>query len=132
MEYSIENVKIFKNGDQYYLQNNVDTIPTGEQVTFHVPLFESGGNLIYEKMRHPDIGNYRRDRNIPSTGGAWPSSFDLLYFSVEHKTSNILNGRWVFKDLLDQECRTHALKSDGKIHHCRMGEFAEFTLTKVE
>ena len=133
MEYSIENVKIFKDGDQYYLQNTISYDLWGEQASFHVPLFDSGSTLVYDKATHPSIGNYFRNHiDMPSTGGIWPRHFDLLYFSVEHKTSHVLNGRWVFRDLLDDECRTHALMSDGKIHYCRMGEFAEFTLTKVE
>jgi hypothetical protein len=132
MEYSIENVKIFEDDKQLYLQNNVDTIPTGEQVTFHVPLFESEQNLVFEKLKHPTIGYYRRDKSMISTGGSWPSAFDLLYFSVENKSSGILKGAWVLRDLMDQDCLGLAEMSDGKIHPCRMGEFAEFTLVKNE
>ena len=132
-EYSIKNVKIFKDNNQYFLQNSLDITPSGEQITFHVPLYEAEGNLIYDRTKHPDIGYYSiKQHEMPSTGGNWPDAFILLYFSIENNAQNTLRGKWVLKDLLDDECRTHALMSDGQIHPCRMGEFAEFTLTKVE
>jgi hypothetical protein len=133
MEYTIENVKIFKEGGQYYLQNKIDTTPSGEQISYHIPLNASGQSLIYTNSNSTISGYYSRDRvNMLSTGGFWPWIFEILYFSIDTKNKASFKGNWVLKDLADQECLGKPEMSDGKKHPCSMGEFAEFILVKTE
>ena len=93
-----------------------------------VPVHEKEG--IFDKKNSSSKGYYTRPHNVESTGDMWPSYFDLIYFAIENRSENIIQGKWIFKDFIDDNCKIEM--SDGNVYLCNMGEFAEFTLTKVE
>ena len=122
-------LRIFEHNGQLYFKNGIGINSSGERVTFDILLTERGDSLIFDKSTSPSIGYFHRPSNdgiVNSSGNTWPDGFDLLYLSIDSKT---LKGRWVFKELTDF---CYIEMSDGERYKYTMGEFAEFTLTKVE
>ena len=130
--YSLQNIKIYKENNQYYLQNSISFNLYEEQITFHIPLTKLGDSLIHDKNRSDHISHFIRNKSkMPSTANSYPSSFDLLYFSIEDKSSDVLKGKWVFKDYSGDNCGTDTM-SNGRKYPCKMGEFAELTFTRTD
>ena len=128
-----EGIRIFEHDGQLYFKNGESYDINGVRYTFDVPLRQKDDSFFYEKSIDPPIGSFSRPSNnglVNSTADSWPRGFDLIYLVIENKPGKTLKGRWVFKDLSETRCLVEM--SNGESYRYRIGEIAEFTLTKVE
>lgn len=129
-EYSIYNFKVFKQKNQYYLSNNIDS-SDNRQLSFHIPLQFDGLTLTLTDTLRKDKRSYHLasiHSNMTSTASYWPTWFDLLYFEMSLNAGGLISGQWAIMEK-QESCTT--TMSNGETKEYFMTEFADVVFTKT-
>ncbi len=134
MNYTLENVKILKEEDKYYLESIEAYSTLGKRYLFDLPLAVSDDNISYylERDSFPD-GNFMFNIFSDVFGGTRMPSIKWLSLELKRDNTGIFEGNFVFvmtDSTFDDYCSVQLPNGETKKYN--MCEFAEVTFTKMK